>query len=273
MTAQMLLENGHRVVAGIRGGQPRLESLATESPEMLKALQAGTLRGLDLHMEKPESWEGAEPMIRDALLGRLDVLINNAGYGLLGPVEMHTEEELREQMEVCFFGPALLMQKMLPHLRRSRGKIINVSSICGRVAYPFYGSYCASKFALEAYSESLAMDLERSGVQVALVEPGGFKTEFTKKILVGAHSKGVQSPYRERVEKFEAFIRTRGQKLSGDPSRVAKTIAHLAQAKRIPLRVVCGRDAWAMTILNRIFPDAWRIAFLKFIYRLGIYQS
>jgi len=249
------LQKGHTVIAGLRGGHSRLEELFASE---LKSYP-GQLSAVDLHMEKTSDFSKVSELLNQigdkSHSGRLDVLINNAGYGLMGSLEDQTEEQVRHQMEVNFFGSAFLTQSLLPALRNSRGRILNVSSICGLTSFPFYGTYSASKFALEGLMQGLAFDLAPFGVQVGMIEPGGFKTEFVSSRVFGNDAKLSQSAYHERNQAFaRVFEKTSGRQ--GNPLRVAKLIAHLCDSKKVPFRNVIGTDAQAARFLQSVLPTS-----------------
>jgi len=249
LTVPLLLQKGHTLIAGLRGGHSRLEELF---PNELKSYP-GRLSGIDLHMEKTSELSKAAQLIDKNNLGKLDVLINNAGYGLMGTLEDQTEEQIRHQMEVNFFGSAFLTQALLPALRASRGRILNVSSICGLTSFPFYGSYSASKFALEGLMQGLAFDLAPFGVQVGMIEPGGFRTEFASARILGENSDNPQSTYYERNQAFlRAYKNTSSRQ--GNPMRVAKLISRLCDSRKVPFRNVIGLDAQLARFLQSVLP-------------------
>jgi NAD(P)-dependent dehydrogenase (short-subunit alcohol dehydrogenase family) len=248
LAVPLFLEKGHTVMAGLRGGQARLEAIF--GPELKKF--SGRLIALDLHMENPDSFQDAVALVERR-------------FGAFEDIPMST---LRHEFDVNFFGPMRLIQLLLPALRAARGRIINVSSIAGRVTYPFYGSYSASKFALEAQTEGLHYELKPFGVQVGLLEPGGFKTEFVSK------SNSVVSEnslYGRRVQRLNELFRHSTKRTLGDPARVARKLVSLAEARRVPIRTLIGTDAWLVTILNRILPDSWRVALQELAFRKLIF--
>jgi NAD(P)-dependent dehydrogenase (short-subunit alcohol dehydrogenase family) len=249
LTVPLLLQKGHTLIAGLRGGHSRLEELFSNE---LKTYP-GQLSGIDLHMEKTSELSKAAQLIDKNNLGKLDVLINNAGYGLMGTLEDQTEDQIRHQMEVNFFGSAFLTQALLPALRAGRGRILNVSSICGLTSFPFYGSYSASKFALEGLMQGLTYDLAPFGVQVGMIEPGGFRTEFASARVLGENSDNPQSIYYERNQAFlRAYKNTSGRQ--GNPIRVAKLISRLCDSRKVPFRNVIGMDAQAARFLQSVLP-------------------
>jgi NAD(P)-dependent dehydrogenase (short-subunit alcohol dehydrogenase family) len=188
--------------------------------------------------------------------GRVDVLVNNAGYGIGGAIEDLTMAELREQFETNFFGLVALTKRVLPGMReRRRGRIINVSSINGRVAVPGLGAYCASKFAVEGFSESLRHELLRFGVFVSLVEPGTFRTAiFDRNRRVAGRAHDPSSPWYRFTRRMERLVDRRVEKSTADPRQVADVIAAIAVSPRPRLRYLVGRDARAEELLSRVLP-------------------
>ena len=249
LTASALVADGHRVVAGLRGGAERLRALFTADE-----LATGRLHGVDLHLDRPETFEEARRLVAEELEGRLDVLINNAGYGALGPIEDKSEAEIRRQMDVTCVGPMLLTNTLLPFLRAARGRILNVTGAVGYVAFPFYGLYCASKYALEGYSECLAHDLRPFGVQVGIVEPGGFRTGFTAAAAACTDAVPEGSPYKARATAMSTFLRGDATKLNGDPQSVARALVRLCEQRDVPIRTRVGADAVMLSTLSRLVP-------------------
>ena len=172
LAVEDLLASGHRVVATVRGGRDRAAKLFPQW------IDKPALRILDLDLSQFDRLESSLLEIERLSEGRIDVLINNAGYGLFGMSEDLSPAEVRYQFDVNFFAPLRLTQLLLPRLIESQGKIINVTSVVGFMTLPMYSAYCASKYALESLSESLYYELKPHGVQVAAVEPGGFRTDF-----------------------------------------------------------------------------------------------
>lgn len=169
--------------------------------------------------------------------GRLDVVVNNAGYGLFGAVEDITEQQLRDQMEVNFFGVFHVTRAVLPVLRRQgHGRIIQISTVGGVAAFPNLGGYHASKWALEGLSESLAQELTGTGIHLTLVEPGGYDTDWDGSSSVHAgQDAGAPSPSRDTSRRPRG-----GQSPYGDPVAAGQAILTLADAEEPPLRVFFG---------------------------------
>jgi len=185
---------------------------------------------------------------------QLDCLVNNAGYGLFGAFEDLAEHQIRRQLEVNFFGAALLTRELLPALRRRRGRVINISSVVGFCALPLSSAYCSSKFALEGLSESLFHELRPCGVQVALVEPGRFRTRFGDNVRWGERSLDAASAYARQTANYRR-LKERYSSGEGVPAGpVVRAVLRLAHARRMPLRTRVGRDAAAAHWARRLLP-------------------
>lgn len=192
---------------------------------------------------------------------RLDVLVNNAGYGLAGALEDVSAEQLRAQLETNLVGVAETTKAFLPMMRAQRsGRIINVSSMGGRISFPLFGAYHASKFGLEGLTEAWHYELAPFGIHFSLVEPGAHRTEFDKGSLVRATPEG--SPYRDIVVALETR-QTRLAHLMPAASQVSRTIRRAATARRPRLRYHVGVDAKAVLGLRALLPNQlfrWTIA-------------
>jgi len=171
--------------------------------------------------------------------GRLDVVVNNAGYGQYGFVEELSEAEARAQLETNFFGPLWITQAALPHLRDQRGgHIIQVSSIGGVTAFANLGAYHASKWALEGMSQALAAEVAAFGVRVTIVEPGGYDTDW---VSAAPEARPLAAYAPQRAEFGSARAERRAD--LGDPAATRSAILAIVDAERPPLRVLLGRDA------------------------------
>lgn len=249
--AAKLLERDWEVIVTMRGAAGRKDLVAD-----LAAAHPGRVHLLSLDVAEPAERKAAAAHV-EKMGGKLDLLVNNAGFGQFGALEDLSEEQLRWQFEVNFFGAAFLTRELLPALRAAKGKVLNVSSILGLVSLPLAGAYCSSKYALEGLSEALSFELEPHGVQVCAVEPGGFRTRFNANICWGEKSRRDDSPYRAQTDGY-GRMREKMQKKRGTPPEVvAEKMAALADARRIPRRVRVGKDAHAMALLEALLPDQW----------------
>jgi NAD(P)-dependent dehydrogenase (short-subunit alcohol dehydrogenase family) len=178
-----------------------------------------------------------------AHFGSLDVVVNNAGYGNLAPIEDTSINEFRAQIETNMFGTIIVTKAAVRLFREQRrGHFFQISSIGGRVGATGRGAYSAAKFGVEGFSEVLAVEMAPFGVRVTIVEPGGFRTDFA-----GASTRisGDNPAYAETVGKTAAMQRDYNGRQPGDPARAAQAIIAVASADRPPLRLVLGRDAFA----------------------------
>ena len=173
--------------------------------------------------------------------GRIDVLVNNAGRALIGAVEETTDQELRDLMDVHFFGPAALTRAVLPHMRAQKaGAIVQITSMGGRMSFPGVSAYSATKFALEGLSESLAAEVAPFGITVLIVEPGAFRTGLQG----GAMQMSAELPeYADVVGPVRANMRAVDGNQPGDPAKAAAAIIAALAAEHPPLRLPLGADA------------------------------
>lgn len=219
-----LTKRGHEVIATAR------------RPEVLEDLDVAQTHALDV-----DSDASVKACVGAA--GRVDVLVNNAGFGIIGPVERLPIDEGKRLFETNFFGALRMIQAVLPQMReRGAGTIINVTSVAGRVAPPLDGMYAGSKFALEGLTEALKLEVGHFGVKVALVEPGSFGTTFSE----NARRFGLDAaPYDELDQAWsKAMNRLRGGADVGPgPEAVAMTIAEIVETDAPALRYPVGDDA------------------------------
>ncbi|MCX4835872.1 oxidoreductase [Streptomyces sp. NBC_01016] len=174
--------------------------------------------------------------------GRIDVLVNNAGRGMVGAVEEATDAELRDLMDLHFFGPAALTRAVLPHMRRrSSGTIVQLTSMGGRFAFAGVGAYCATKFALEGLSEALAAEVAPLGIKVLIVEPGAFRTGFAGTEAVAPAP--VMDAYQDTVGPVVSGLPGGSGQEPGDPAKAAAAILTAVDADEPPLRLPLGNDA------------------------------
>jgi len=251
LTSIELAKAGFRVVATMRdlGRRERLDQALAASGVGAKV----DVRQLDV--TKFDTIPGfVDGVVRD--YGRLDVVVNNAGFAVAGFAEDIKLEELRLQFETNFFGAVAMTKAALPTMRRQRsGHIIQVSSIAGLHGSVTVSSYSASKHALEGWSESLRMEVNALGIKVVLVEPGAFQTDiWTRGAVMGEQATKQTSPNIQRSLRMRSTI----EKLpKADPIIVARTIVAIAQDPNPKLRYLVGRDAKIQLALKRILPWKW----------------
>lgn len=230
-----VLAEGHRVIATSRS--------PSRTPELVEEVEKRGGKWLQLDVAGTE----VERVVQEAeeIFGRLDVVVNNAAYCVLGTVEETPMTETVAQMDCNVYGPLRIMQSALPGMRkRQSGVILNVSSAQGLIASPANGIYAASKFALEALSEALSSEVESEGIRVVLFELGAFKTGFGtagKLIEPSAPYNHQEHPVAQRL----AWIPKLGELARGDPDKAAKVMFDTATAEKSAyLRVLLGSDCW-----------------------------
>jgi Short-chain dehydrogenases of various substrate specificities len=174
--------------------------------------------------------------------GRIDILINNAGYGMFGPIEEISIEEIKEQFETNFFGTIRLIKAIVPIMRKQRkGTIVNISSMVGRFGVPLNAAYVSSKFALEGLSESISFELQEFGIKVILVEPGVIQTDFFQNLKNRGND--TKSRYYKLMDKRIAFLKGAMKNSVSSSDQVANTILHAVNSRDPDMRYVIGNDA------------------------------
>lgn len=183
--------------------------------------------------------------------GKIDVLLNNAGYGAFGPVESATDEQIRRQFDVNVFGLLDVSREVLPYMRKAKsGIIINVSSVVGKVSMPLGSLYVGTKFCIEGISESMNFELNPLGIKVRLVEPGGVDTDFSKRSLV---------MFDNKIKDYDYIVSKKKNSspnigfLSSTSEDVAKVIYKAATSKSNKLRYIAGKDAKLAILIKSIF--------------------
>ncbi|HEX6149275.1 oxidoreductase [Nocardioides sp.] len=196
--------------------------------------------------------------------GRIDVLVNNAGYGSYGAVEEVPIEEARQQFEVNVFGLARLTQLVLPHMREiareplaQRPRIVNISSVGGKFYEPLGAWYHATKFAVEGFSDSLRIELEPHGIDVVIIEPGLIRTEWNEIARAGLLDVSRDGPYDEQAHRVHHVMARADRRFVGSgPDVVAKRIVAAIQANTPRARYPVGRGARTLVLARRLLPDA-----------------
>jgi NAD(P)-dependent dehydrogenase (short-subunit alcohol dehydrogenase family) len=199
-------------------------------------------------------------------MGRVDVVVNNAGYGLDGVFEAISDDDIRRQFETNVFGLMRVTRAFIPHFRdNGGGTFVQVASMGGRLTFPLYSPYHASKWAVEGFSESLHYELEQFGIRVKIVEPGAIKTEF--------YGRGRETPllddfpmYAEYAARAAAVSQKAGAK-GESPEVVATAIVRAAAGGRRSLRVVVGKPAPSLLRARRLLPEALFLRLVKKAYR------
>jgi NAD(P)-dependent dehydrogenase (short-subunit alcohol dehydrogenase family) len=250
LTAVEFAANGYRVVATMRdtGRSAKLEEAAQ---------QAGVREKIEvcrLDVTEFDSLPGAVEEIARAY-GRIDVLVNNAGFSMAGFVEDLSLEEIRRQFETNFFGVVAMSKTVLPIMRQQRsGHIIQIGSVGGRVAYPLLSAYAASKFVLEGFSEALRIETYSLGIRVVVVEPGSYDTDiWTRNVVVAKGGLDENSPNKERSRRFSKTIKGRSGR-RGDPREVARLILKIANSPNPKMRYLIGSSVQMQVWLKRLVP-------------------
>ncbi|KYH27417.1 3-phenylpropionate-dihydrodiol/cinnamic acid-dihydrodiol dehydrogenase [Halalkalicoccus paucihalophilus] len=202
--------------------------------------------------------------------GRLDCLVNNAGYGQLGPVEDVPVRDVERQFDTNVYGPHRLIREVLPHMReRGDGTVVNVSSLAGRVAFPGGGVYCGSKAALESMTDSLRVEADRFGVDVVLVEPGPVKTGFSNRATDSADDIPRSEEYSDIYSVIDDTNAIGGDGPGAiEPGEVADWIVHAASATRPNARYPVGKVA-KLGSLARVLPDSLRDTAFKLALKIA----
>ncbi len=258
-TALRLARGGWTVLAGVRdpAAGERLAAEAGAGP--------GRVLALTLDVTDPtQIAEAAERVAREtgavdrSSPGRLEALVNNAGIGYGGPLELLPIEDLRHQLEVNVLGQVAVTQAMLPALRAACGRIVFLSSVGGRVAMAFTAPYAASKHAIEAIGDALRVELRTSKVQVALMEPGSVATPIWDKGRAEADRlsvpEGLRAQYGHVPVAMDKVLQDTARR-GIPPEQVAETIERALSAKRMKARYLIGRDAKGMVLIRGLLPD------------------
>ncbi|HEY2580380.1 MAG TPA: oxidoreductase [Mucilaginibacter sp.] len=240
--AKHLLQDGHIVYGAAR----RLDKMEDIKKLGIKVLEMDVTN--DAAMVK-----GIDTIIKQE--GRIDVLINNAGFGSYGAIEDVSIDEAKYQLDVNVFGAARLAQLVIPHMRDQHfGKIINISSIGGKITTPFGGWYHASKFALEALSDSMRNEVEQFGIDVVVIEPGGVKSEWGNIAMDNLIKTSGDSVYGSLAKKIVNTLKAADNKLA-DPIVIVKLVQEAIGAKKPKTRYSGGYMAKLALFMRKILPD------------------
>ena len=235
-----LAQRGFEVLAGVRD--------EADAPPGLEPLRLDVTSEVDI--------AGAAQRVGP----RLDALVNNAGIAVNGPIEVLPIEHWRRQLEINVIGQVAVIRALLPALLSARGRIVNISSISGKFALPLVGPYTASKFAIEAVSDSLRREVGPQGVHVACVEPGAIATPVWGKSRAEGEQlvETMPADARRRYDTLINALRREAARMERDglpPEKVAEAVGHALTASRPRTRYVVGRDARVRAVLARVLPD------------------
>jgi NAD(P)-dependent dehydrogenase (short-subunit alcohol dehydrogenase family) len=244
--------DGWRVFAGVR---------REEDAEALRAEASDRLVPVMLDVTDRAQVAAAAETVGEAVgEGGLDGLVNNAGVAILGPLETIPLDDFRRQVEVNLTAQVAVTQALLPAVRRTRGRIVFVSSIGGRMALPFGGPYHAAKFGLEAVTDCLRQELRPWGIHVSAIEPGSIDTPIWERGEQIADEVSARAPaaqeelYGATIERFRVAVRRTAERGLA-PDKAAAAIAHALSARRPRTRYVVGADARGQALLERLLPD------------------
>ena len=249
--AEAVLKKGDEVLATAREPE-QLGALIDRYPKIAKAVRLDVTLSQDIQ---------AAVDAAIATFGRIDVLVNNAGYGLIGALEEVSDTDIRRQFETNFFGVLRMLRAVLPLMRQQgSGHIVNMSSTAGLVGFGGSSIYCGTKFALEGMSEALAKEVESFGIKVTLIEPGAFRTDFNGRSLAAAEQ-SIDAYATVSGASLQWFKDMDGKQL-GNPRSAAQAIIQAVESPHPPMRLALGTDAmsliqekleWVKTDL-----DAWQ---------------
>ena len=250
--AQTLARQGHRVYAAAR------------RVELMEPLMADGVKVLRMDVTNESSMQQGVEAVMQAE-GRIDVLVNNAGYGFFGAIETVPLEEARRQLEVNVFGLARLTQLVLPYMRKQgSGRIVNTSSIAGKMVFYMGGWYNVTKYSVEAFSDALRMEMKPFGIDVVMIEPGAIKTDWG--IIAARHLKessvgtAYESAGTQWANNMDWFYKTN---MLSKPSAITKAISRAVNSRRPKARYCRGRFSFVGRIAHALMPARWWDAMMR----------
>src|SRR5712675_669223 len=230
--AETALEAGDNVVAGAR----RTEELAS-----LVAQYGERVKSVKLEVREETAAKAAVQLAVDTF-GRLDVLVNNAGYGKIAPFEQMSGEDFQAIVDTCFYGVVYTTRAAVPVMRKQKsGHIFQVSSVGGRLAVPGNTPYHAAKWAVGGFSDALALEVAPFGVKICTLEPGGIRTNWARR--AGENMPDLLPDYEATVGSVHKMLRGLEGRSEGDPRKIADVIVQLANSEEVPVRLILGVDA------------------------------
>ena len=250
--AQTLARQGHRVYAAAR------------RVELMEPLKADGVKVLRMDVTDESSMQqGVEAVIQAE--GRIDVLINNAGYGFFGAIETVPLEEARRQLEVNVFGLARLTQLVLPYMRKQgSGRIVNTSSIAGKMVFYMGGWYNVTKYSVEAFSDALRMEMKPFGIDVVMIEPGAIKTDWgiiaARNLKESSVGTAYESAGTQWANNMDWFYKTN---MLSKPSAITKAISRAVNSRRPKARYCRGRFSFVGRIAHALMPARWWDAMMR----------
>ena len=249
-TSLALARNGYLTYATMRNLAKRDSVQSTTEKQHL------SIRTVQLDVTDENSVKNAIQSILSES-GRIDLLVNNAGYGLTGALEDIRIDEIRALYETNLFGVIRVTQAVLPTMRKQgSGRIINISSGAGRIGYPGGSAYVSSKFALEGLTESMAYEIEQFGIRTVLVEPGFVRTNFGENIVITKKAQDPNSPYSQMMMQMKSSsYRRRMIENASDADLVASVVVEAATAKEPNLRYLAGKDVQQMVAAKKNMSD------------------
>jgi NAD(P)-dependent dehydrogenase (short-subunit alcohol dehydrogenase family) len=252
---KLLLSSGHKVAATSRN----VEEMDKAVGASMKGEGWGELLSLQVDITKEESVKEAVGKAVEQF-GRLDVVVNNAGYSLFGSMEEVSAAEFSQSLDVNVVGPVNVIREVMPYLREQRsGHVINISSLAGYLGFGNAASYCTAKFAMIGLSESLAEEVKAFGIKVTVVAPGYFRTSFL--------DKGSLVIAKNRIQEYGgdqllAMMEQMDGNQPGDPDKLVKALVRIVEDKNPPVHLLMGPDAYAMVVerrkAERIEMEAWK---------------
>lgn len=230
--ADAVLAKGDRLIATARKPE-QLQDLVDSYSQQVRTLSLDVTNSDNIRSAVAEAQQ---------VFGRIDVLVNNAGYGTIGAIEEVSDEAIKRQFDTNLFGTLNMMRAILPIMRQQRsGHILNLSSVGGMVSFAATGIYCSTKFAVEGLSEALSQEVAPLGIKVTIVEPGAFRTDFNGRSL--AVPEQPIDDYAETTNGFLDWLQQMDGKQPGDPVKAAQAMIQAVESESPPLRLALGEDA------------------------------